>query len=43
MHSVSNLEDFESFIGKICNGKSASRKEEEEKEGEEAEQEEEGE
>jgi len=30
MHSVSNLEDFESFIGKICNGKSASHKEEEE-------------
>jgi len=37
VHSVSNLEDFESFIGRICSGKSASHKEEEEEEEEEEE------
>jgi len=34
MHSDSNLEDFESLIGKICSGKSASHKEVEEEEEE---------
>jgi hypothetical protein len=39
MHSVSNLEDFESFIGKNFSGGSASHKKEEEEEKEEEERE----